>query len=104
MIPQPLIEAFASLIRAQESRLVVAEANAFRKEANPDTNFIIPLHRVLSPDTVSAYDFWMDVFDQARLQGPRMLAALLKVVPDDQFPQKARDAREKLLRLLRNHS
>lgn len=104
MVPRSIIEAYASFIKESESKLVVAEANAFRKEASPDTSFIIPLHKILSPDRVSAYDFWMDVFNQARLQGPRMLAALLLTVPDEQFPQKARDARAKFLRQLKTHS
>lgn len=103
MIPRPLIDAYSSLITDAESRLVVSEANAFRREATPDTNFIIPLNRITGTTGVASFYFWQDAFQYAGLQGPRMVAALLLVVPDDMFNAKAREARMKLIEQLKNH-
>ncbi|MBO9203057.1 MULTISPECIES: toll/interleukin-1 receptor domain-containing protein [Niastella] len=104
MIPRVLIETYSAFIGENESKLVVSEANAFRLEASPDTNFIIPLYKILAPEKVAAFDFWQDVFLYAGLQGPRMVAAILLIVPDDQFSAKAKEARRKLLMQLKNHS
>lgn len=104
MIPRVIIEIYSTFIRESEAKLVIAEANSFRQEANSGTKFIIPFHKVPPPDKIPAFNFWLDVFDYARLQGPRMLAALLLVVPDDQFDVKAKSARMKLLEALKNHS
>jgi len=102
-IPRVIIEMYARLIKESEAKLVVTEANVFRREANPETPFIIPLHKIPSPEKIPAFNFWMEVFDYARLQGPRMLAALLLTIPDDQFDVKAKNARIKLLDKLKNY-
>lgn len=103
MISRTIIESYSRLIRQSEAKLIVSEANAFRIEADPGVTYIIHLHKATPPDKVSAFDFWMEIFDYARLQGPRMLAALLLTIPDDQFDTRAKIARTKLLAQLRNH-
>jgi hypothetical protein len=103
-IPRIIIEMYAKLIKESEARLVVNEVNAFRREANPETQFIIPLHKIPAPERISAFNFWIEVFNYASLQGPRMMAALLITIPDDQFEAKAKNVRNKLLEKLKNYS
>lgn len=103
-IPRSIIEMYAKLIREPEARLVISEANSFRQEANPETQFIIPLYKIPSPEKIPAFDFWIEAFNYAGLQGPRMLAALLLIVPDDHFITKAKEARKNLLESLKHHS
>jgi hypothetical protein len=103
LIPRSLIDMYANLIKESEAKLVVSEANAFRLEANPGITYIIAHNRIPSPNTISAFEYWMDVFGYACLQGPRMLAALLLVVPDDLFNENAKAARTKLLNTLKNY-
>ena len=99
LIKRSLIEAYAAFLRPHEFLQVIAEANYFRKQADPGDEHVTtiqPFH-VPPPQTVSALQFWMEVFREARLHGPRMLAALVLVVPEDQFPPNARQARTELL-------
>lgn len=95
-IPRSIIRAYASNIRSFEAYKVIDEANAFRREV--DNNCTIIEHADLPPaNSVRPYEFWLDVFSEACLHGPRMLAAILLTVPDDQFPGKTREAREELI-------
>ena len=103
-IPRIIIEMYAKLIKESEAKLVVTEANVFRQEANPETQFIIPLHKIPSPERIPAFNFWLEVFDYARLQGPRMLASLLLIIPDDLFDLKTKNARIKLLETLKKYT
>ncbi len=102
LIKKTIIETYARLIPLAERRLVVSEANNFRLEADPGTPYTIRLHMIQSADNVPAFTFWMDVFDYARLQGPRMLAALLLVVPDDMWDNRSKNDRQTLLNSLRS--
>jgi hypothetical protein len=97
LIKRTIIDTYARLIPLAESLMVVNEANNFRLEADPGTPYLIRLHMIQAPATVAAFTFWMEVFDYARLQGPRMLAALLLVVPADMWDERARSDRLDLL-------
>lgn len=103
LIRRSIIEAFATLIRRFEARVIIAEANAFRKEANPqDENVtIINFNYLLDENRVTPFEFWQEVFTEARLNSPRMLAALVLSVPDDRFSIQAKSARKKLLESLK---
>jgi hypothetical protein len=103
-IPKGLIQAYAKLIPQSQARQIVSDANAFRIQADPTTQYIIPLENVVSPDKVPALDFWTDVFSYAGLQGPRMLAALTLTVPDDLFKEQVKRARKDFLEELKLHN
>ena len=102
IVRRPIIDSFAALIRRIEARIVIAEANAFRKEANPnDENVtVIDFNYILPEDTVNPFAFWVEVFNEARLNGPRMLAALILTVPPDKFSAQAQSVRSKILEQL----
>jgi len=103
LVRSALIEAFAALIPPRRAPQVIEDANAFRREADPDDAEVTSIQRYDLPDPLAttARDFWMAAFDQARLHGPRMLAALVLTVPADLMRRESRDSREELLRQLR---
>ncbi len=102
-IRSSLIEAFADLIRPRQAGQMIAEANAFRAEANPGDAAVTHIRVIDLPDplAVPPRDFWTAVFTEARLHGPRMLAALILSVPPDRMHRTAAEEREALLRRLR---
>lgn len=99
LVSAELVQSYAQLIRQFEALQVVADANRFRLEADPDDPevTIIKEFQLLPVYSVPPYAFWLHAFAEARMHGPRMLAALLMVVPDDQFEPKARMNRRELL-------
>ncbi len=103
-VPASITHAFAELIRASEARQLVSTANRFRQEAdaNDRTVTLIQQFRLREPATNAAIDFWTDVFVEAGRHGPRMLAALLLSLEDQEFPDQARQDRHTLLDYLRN--
>ncbi len=96
----PLIEAYAANIKPVRAMAVVRSANALRKEADPNATIIedFDLPPVMN---VNPFVFWDDVFNEARLNGPRMLAAILLVIKDDQFPEEVKKIRLDILEHLR---
>ncbi len=105
LISEELCKAYARLIKPKQAMVIVEKANRLRKEADPhdDTVTILASYTLLSPLETKPYDFWVDTFDEARRHGPRMLAALLSVLPVEQFNAVAKKAREELLDYLINH-
>ena len=103
LVKRTLIEAYASTIPASRAALVLDEAIAARLEADPyDPQVTYVKHAdVLPPETVAPITYWLTVFTEACLQGPRMLAALLTVVDDSQFSADAQESRRRLLDQLR---
>ncbi len=97
-----LVQSYAQIIRQFEALQVITDANRFRREADLDDPkaTTIKEYQLLPVYSVPPYAFWLNVFYEARLHGPRMLAALLMVVPDDQFEAKARLNRRELLESL----
>jgi hypothetical protein len=102
-VSRNIIEAYAAAIRPTDSAFVVSQANAFRSEADPGDPDVttIRLINLPPPGTVPPYVFWSDVFSEACLNGPRMLAALLLVVKDTQFSAGTKADRQELLDYLR---
>lgn len=96
LIGAVLVQQYAKLIRQEEALQVIAAANAFRLEADPNAS-VIREYQLKPVATVTPYAFWLDVFKEARMHGPRMVAALLLVFPDELFDAKARENRQNLL-------
>jgi hypothetical protein len=105
LVPIGLIEAFAEFVDISESLQVIDEANAFRKQADPNENGAITIKKINlpHPSRNSPKEFWLQAFAQARLHGPRMLAALLLSVQDTFFPPEVINAKNKLLNGIKNN-
>lgn len=105
LIDEKLPQAYAKLIRPKIAMSYIEKANKLRKDAdlNDETVTILEPYTLLSPLESRPFDFWLDAFHEARLHGPRMLAALLHVLPEDQFNESSKDARRELLMNLINH-
>jgi hypothetical protein len=103
-VPSSLKQAYATLVRTREARQVIDDANAFRQEADPGDASVtlIKQFRLRSPEDNPPLDFWMDAFAEAGKHGPRMLAALVLVVEDGEFPESVKKDRRTLLEYLRN--
>ena len=96
LIGTVLIQNYAKTIRQSDALQIIAAANALRLEADPEAAIIKEYH--LAPVfTVTPYAFWVDVFKEARLCGPRMVAALLLVVPPLLFEPATQENRRQLL-------
>jgi hypothetical protein len=97
-----VITTYAQLLRKSDAELVIQQANVFRAEADPETDHPTFINRINLPDpeVVGTLEFWFRAFNEARLNGPRMVAALLLAVPPDQFPATAAHDRESLLQTL----
>lgn len=106
LIDESIVKAYARLISPEHALMYIGKANSLRKEADINNNKVTILqpYTLLTPSHAKPFDFWLDAFREAGLHGPRMLAALLYVLPDDQFTQEARTARKNLLNLLKNHN
>jgi len=99
-VDESLIDAYAASFTVTRADLLVDKVNAFRKQADANANIIRKAD--LPPvEQVQPIRYWQNVFIEARLQGPRMLAALLLVVNDETFPPEAQAARRKLLDFLK---
>lgn len=103
MVKRSLIEAYATTIPASRAASVLDEAVAARLEADPydPTVTYIKHAHVVPPETTAPITYWLNVFTEARLHGPRMLAALLSVTDDSRFPAEAKESRRRLLEQLR---
>ncbi len=102
LIKRGIIEAYAELLRPYEFNQVISEANAFRLEADVGVSNVTTLKIYSLPPygTVPPLQYWIEAFNEARLHGPRMLAALLQVVPDDYFSDKVKKQKIELLQKL----
>lgn len=105
LIPGKLIEAWAELVRPREAALVVSDANAFRIEADPEDGTVTLIKAIHLPDPLAnaSFVYWLEVFNAARLHGPRMLAALVLTLPSDMLTDSAKQARGRLLDALAAH-
>jgi hypothetical protein len=105
LIRREIIEAYATSLKPFEFLQVIAEVNAFRKEADPDDPRVTIIKSIFlpPPGSVAPIQFWINVFDEACRHGPRMLASLLTVVPSDQFPEQAQTQKERLLTVLQKY-
>lgn len=106
LISQDIIQAYADIIPIAGALAYIHSANELRLKAinpgekNPTT---INPGKIPSPLGVPALYFWQATFHEASLHGPRMLAALLYILSDDMFPDRAKVDRQKLLKRLENY-
>lgn len=106
LVSTNIIETFAEAIDVSESLQVINQANAFRKSADPFEEGSILIRKIKLPPPAknTAIEFWLAAFTQARLHGPRMLAALLLTVEDTFFPKQIKEEKNKLLEILKQKS
>ncbi|MVM33997.1 TIR domain-containing protein [Spirosoma sp. HMF4905] len=105
-VPKNIIDNISKTIPINEAETWINEANRFRKKADPDDpkTTIIELHTLQSVYQLSSSDYWAKVIGQARLHGPRMLAALLLTVPDSGFTTSAKEDKDELLQRLKQYN
>lgn len=99
-----LIEGFAAAYPPQRAEALVTEANAQRQAADPDDETVTLIRDLPLSEYVGARLYWSRAFAEARLNGPRMLAALLLAADEDRLPVQARSERNKLLKTLKKAS
>lgn len=78
---------------------IIMQANRLRQQADGDAGTID--FASIPPPTTASFDYWFHTFLEACLQGPRMLAALLLVMDEWQFPEPAKIERQQILEDLR---
>jgi hypothetical protein len=106
-ITSSIVEAFASAIPPAQAQLAVVEANALRLEADPDDSEVTIIRTSFLPPplNVPPFQYWLEALTQARMNGPRMLAALLERISSKKSsglsPAAIRD-RDALLSYLRS--
>jgi len=102
LIRGDLIAAFAAAIPSAQASLAIVDANALVVEAAPDDSDVGVIRHIDLPDpaTATPFSFWIAAFNQARLHGPRMVAALLLSLPEHKYPPSALAQRNHLLQAL----
>jgi hypothetical protein len=104
-VDRSIKEQYAKLIKASDAYSVINQAISLRHEADPSDNTVTHIELInLPPLTVSPMEFWENVFREACLHGPRMLAALLSVYPDTFFSEKAKNQKVKLMETLKSYN
>jgi hypothetical protein len=102
LVPPNLIKAVAEIVPAWEAGQVIAEANAYRLEADPGDSSVTLMQRISlpPPEFTPPYAYWLAAFGEGRRNGTRMFAALLKTVcprlPDEQAKLDCQRVLEKL--------
>jgi hypothetical protein len=104
LIPIDLVRAYARWANTPtKAREIVEEAIRIRREADEgDADVTVIDQADLPPVTqVAPYEYLQAAFTEARLHGPRMLAALILAVNETHLPQEAKAARQHLLAALK---
>jgi hypothetical protein len=103
LITTDLVDALSECVPLTERRLTVDKANAFRRQADPREEVPVIKHGAIAPYDVSqGVVYWSDVLHSARVNSPRMLAAVLLSVTTSAFSPRALYDLERLLAALRN--
>lgn len=104
VVDRDLPAAYANYFKASDAQNVVLAAIALHNSIKPDPVRAtgIRLADLPPPATVAPIVYWNQVFNEACLHGPRMLAAVLLVVPADLFSQHIVQLRQDLLEKLRH--
>lgn len=79
-----LIRAYVIRFRGSRAYEAIARANAARRACGPESSHrgLIESAELPNPD-LDPYGFWQQAFAEAGLKSPRMLAAVLSIVNDD---------------------
>ncbi len=103
MVSRNLKDAYAAYIQPAQAHAVLSEAIAFRKQADPEESQATCIRHadLPAPAAVPPSVYWQAAFTEACLHGPRMLAAMLLVVPDLAFASSVRLERQHLLEKLK---
>lgn len=99
-----LARSYADCFDQFEARALIGKINDARQQANRGDDNTGQIRRGKLPDAgvVGLENFWLEVFEQAALHGPRMMASVLLSVDHPQLTEAAREERsELLLHLLR---
>ncbi|MDY8134677.1 caspase family protein [Aquimarina sp. 2201CG5-10] len=105
LIDDSIMEAYARAITSKKAHRFIKKANRLRLSADPDDKrtTIIDPSCLIPNENAAPIDVWENIFDTARLHGPRMLAALLLVVPNDKLKEDVREETNRLLERLKTH-
>lgn len=97
-----LARAYADCFDFSEAKALIGKINDARLRANKDDPNVGQIRRGKLPEAavVGLENFWLEVFDQAALHGPRMLASVLLSVDHPQLSILARQERRELLQSL----
>jgi hypothetical protein len=96
-IPRSLVSQFADhFYDKEEIQRAVLDAIRERLASDPGAK-TIRLPGLLNPGRVDAISFWGDAFVRACPHGPRMVAALILLIPEELFPVGPRAERSRLL-------
>lgn len=100
-----IIEMVSESVPIDDAAAIISQANRFRKDANPGDEgvTVIRQNRLPAIHHTNSLVYWRRAFDEAKLNGPRMLAALLLTIPDNNFTSDARREKYQLLDLLKNY-
>ena len=96
LISRALKESFAAALPDHARRMAaVAEAGLLCKRADPGSVVLEAIY--LPPKSEDAFSFWQQTFEEARLLGPRFVAALVLAQSPRSFRESAKRDRERLL-------
>ena len=96
-IDRSIVRQSARLIPTFEAPSVIDEAAHNCRSAGDSDVTVVESVYLPPPDTTQPAHYWQVAFREAKNHGPRMLAALLLVVSDEQFPPEAKRAKARLL-------
>ncbi|MBK8097168.1 MAG: toll/interleukin-1 receptor domain-containing protein [Planctomycetes bacterium] len=92
-----LIQGVAEVVPVDDAIGIIRKANELRREADPGDDRPMMIPETALPGLRPARHFWHVALDQARLQGPRMYAALMLAIPYTQLPATAAEARTRFI-------
>ena len=96
-VDRSIVREYARLIPAFEAASVIGEAARYRRSAGEPNATVVQTEYLPPPDTAQPAHYWQEAFREAMKHGPRMVAALLFVVSDEQFSPVAKHAKRRLL-------
>ncbi|MFZ5961782.1 esterase/lipase family protein [Thalassococcus sp. BH17M4-6] len=97
-----LARSYADCFDHFEARALIGKINEARRQASRDKVDVGQIRKGKLPDAgiVGLENFWLEVFEQAALHGPRMMASILLSVDHPQLSDAAKMERSELLRRL----
>lgn len=92
-----LARGIAAIVDPHLASALVNEANGLRRSADPMELRPVEIELTQLPHPFPPVHYWLSVLGLARVQGPRMMASLLHVIPYWQLPPEAAADRSRLL-------
>jgi hypothetical protein len=104
LIDDSIIDAYARAIPSTRAHRYIEKANKLRLSADPeDHNYLINTTLIIPSQHAAPIDVWVNIMDIARLNGPRMLAALLIVIPNHNLRKEVKAEINTLLSRLKDY-